>query len=253
MPTAISAAAAIAAWRAGLGFGGRPESASMTGRRATVRAGHQAAAVAARTARTTVSAISAQGRLSRSIRWPTADSSVGATATQSARPTIVPQTAAIAPTMAPLAISTRRRCFCVAPIGGEHAELAQPSLRDDGEARGGDQRGQEEEDGGHGEHRQRVRRSVVADPLEPAKPEPSARDPGRIRSTVARVEQNRDVVRRARGRGRDERELVAQLARVLDDADDRPAPPSSARVDPISSRSSSATPSVTATWRGPAG
>ena len=38
MPTAISAAAAIAAWRAGLGFGGRPESASTTGRRATVRA-----------------------------------------------------------------------------------------------------------------------------------------------------------------------------------------------------------------------
>ena len=50
MPTAISAAAAMAEWRAGLGLGGRPESASMTGRRATVRPGHQAAAVAPRTA-----------------------------------------------------------------------------------------------------------------------------------------------------------------------------------------------------------
>ena len=31
----------------------------------------------------------------------------------------------------------------------EHAELTEPSLRDHGEARGGDQRGQEQEDGGH--------------------------------------------------------------------------------------------------------
>ena len=57
MPTAISAAAAIAEWRAGLGLGGRPESASMTGRRATARPGHQAAAVAPTIARRTVSAI----------------------------------------------------------------------------------------------------------------------------------------------------------------------------------------------------
>ena len=44
--------------------------------------------------------------------------------------------------------------------GGEHAELAEPSLRDDGEACGGDQRGKEEEDGGHGEHRQRLCRAA---------------------------------------------------------------------------------------------
>ena len=116
MPTAISAAAAIAEWRAGLGLGGRPESASVTGSRATVRPGHQAAAIAPKSARRTVSAISSHGRLSRSTRWSTADSSVGANTTHSARPTSVPQSAAIAPTMAPLAMSTRRRCFCVAPI-----------------------------------------------------------------------------------------------------------------------------------------
>ena len=116
MPTAISAAAAIAEWRAGLGLGGRPESASVTGSRATVRPGHQAAAIAPKSARRTVSAISSQGRLSRSTRWSTADSSVGANTTHSARPMSVPQSAAIAPTMAPLAMSTRRRCFCVAPI-----------------------------------------------------------------------------------------------------------------------------------------
>ena len=52
MPTAISAAAAKAEACAPRP-GGRPESASMTGRRATVRPGHQAAAVAPPTARST--------------------------------------------------------------------------------------------------------------------------------------------------------------------------------------------------------
>ena len=39
----------------------------------------------------------------------------------------------------------------------EHAELAEPTLRDDGEARGGNERGQEQEDGGDGEQCERVR------------------------------------------------------------------------------------------------
>ena len=39
----------------------------------------------------------------------------------------------------------------------EHAQLTEPSLGDDGEACGGDERGQQQEDRGHGEHRQRVR------------------------------------------------------------------------------------------------
>ena len=115
MPTAKSAAAAIAEWRAGLGLGGRPESASTTGRRAIVRPGHQAAAVAPTSARRAAATISPQGRLSRSMRWPTADSSVGAKTSQSARPPIVPTIAAIVPTTAPLVNSTSRMCFCVAP------------------------------------------------------------------------------------------------------------------------------------------
>ena len=49
----------------------------------------------------------------------------------------------------------------------EHAELAEPSLRDHGEARGGDQRGQQQEDGGHREHRQRVGRPVALPSLGP--------------------------------------------------------------------------------------
>ena len=116
MPTAISTAAAIAERCAGFGLGGRPESASMTGRRATVRPGHQAAAVAPTTARTTAIAIRAHGRLSRSMRWSTADSSVGANTTQSARPAMVPMKAATVPTTAPFVNSTRRRCFSVAPM-----------------------------------------------------------------------------------------------------------------------------------------
>ena len=38
----------------------------------------------------------------------------------------------------------------------EHAELTEPTLRDDGEARCGNERGQEQEDGGDGEHCERV-------------------------------------------------------------------------------------------------
>ena len=115
MPTAMSTAAAMAEWRAGLGLGGRAESASTTGTRATARAGHQAAAVAPRTARRAAMAIRPHGRLSRSMRWSTADSSVGAKTTQSARPAIVPMSAAIVPTSAPFHNKTRRTCFCVAP------------------------------------------------------------------------------------------------------------------------------------------
>ena len=164
MPAAISAAATIAEWRAGLGLGGRAESASVTGRRATVRPGHQAAAVAPRTATRTVSASSAQGRLSRSMRWSTADSSVGANATQSARPDDRPDQRADRADDRAVGQQHEAEVLLGRADRGEHAELAEPSLRDDGEACGGDQRGQEQEDGGHGEHRQRVGRPVVAAP-----------------------------------------------------------------------------------------
>ena len=115
MPAAISAAAAIAECRAGLGLGGRPESASRTGRRATVRPGHQAAAVAPTIATRPAMAIRTHGRLNRSMRWSTADSRVGAKTSQSPRPAIVPMTAASVPTTAPFVNITRRRCFPVAP------------------------------------------------------------------------------------------------------------------------------------------
>ena len=192
-----------------------------------MRPGHQAAAMAAKAARAAAVAISAQGTLSRSMRWSTADSSVGPTATQSARPAIVPHDRGDRPDDAAVGHEHEAEVLVRGADGGEHAELAQPPLRDDREARGGDQRGQEEEDGGHGEHRQRVRRAVVARrSSEPVKAEPSARD-----SLDERVDRRRRSRRPGPstwsgapgGRRGDERELVAQLARVLDDADDGPA------------------------------
>ncbi len=116
IPAAINTAARMAEWCAGFGLGGRAESASVTGTRATARPGHQAAAVAPRTATRTTIASSVQGRLSRSMRWSTAGSSVGAIASQSARPATVPISAPIAPTTAPLVSSTSRRCLSVAPV-----------------------------------------------------------------------------------------------------------------------------------------
>ena len=119
IPTPISTAEVMAAFRAGLGLGGRPESAKVTGRRATVLPGHQAAAVAATTARNAVVATNPQGTLRVSTRWSIADSSVGATIAHTTMPTIVPASAASAPTTAPLAKSTSRTCFGVAPVAAK--------------------------------------------------------------------------------------------------------------------------------------
>ncbi len=112
---------------------------------------------------------------------------------------------------------------------GEHAELTEPSLRDDGEAGCGNERRQEQEDGGHREHRQRRCLLVLA-------PRPGRHAGGPVAlgdaggsfqegadRVVACVDQDRDVVGCSRGRGRDECELVAQVTWVLDDADNRPA------------------------------
>jgi hypothetical protein len=104
----------------------------------------------------------------------------------------------------------------------EHAELPEPSLRDDREPRSRDQRGAEQEDRGHGEDRQRLHRAAgVASPV---------RDPhqGGVAAhgveeggdrCLARAHEDVDVVG-AGIRGGDERELVSELPRVLDDADD---------------------------------
>ena len=116
------------------------------------------------------------------------------------------------------------------PLGradrGEHAELAEPSLSDDGEAGCGNERRQEQEDSGYGEHRQRRCLLVAA-------PRPGCHGGGPVAlggsleegadRVVACVDQDRDVVGCSRGSGGDECELVAQITWVLDDADSGPS------------------------------
>ena len=81
----------------------------------------------------------------------------------------------------------------------EHAELAEPTLRDDSEARGGNQRGQEQEDGGDGEHCERVCGLDLA--AAPRSPEARTAVLGQgvcegAELLFARVDQNGDVLRR---------------------------------------------------------
>ena len=221
IPTPISTAAAIAAWRAGLGRGGRPDSASMTGMRAAVRAGHQAAAVgdedgeqrgqrdqAPRDAEP-VDAMVNRGLERRADGHP--EGEAGDRAPDSRE------------RASERAVGHQHEANVVGrgADGGEHAELAQPALRDDREARGGDQRGQQQEHGRDGEHRECVRRLAVPAVLGAGEGRSLGQrlDEG-VDRVGARVHQDRDVLRRPSGRWGDQRELVAELARVLHDADD---------------------------------
>ena len=79
--------------------------------------------------------------------------------------------------------------------GSEHAQLAEPSLRDDREACGGNQRGQEEEDGGDGEHRQRLRRAADVVPVD-------HRARGESRAVALGSEEGVDATPRSRRRER---------------------------------------------------
>ena len=96
-----------------------------------------------------------------------ADSRAGAKTTwERNSPAIVPRIAAITPTRAPL--GARAGDASSSPDCREHAELAEPTLSDDSEARGGNQRGQEQEDGGDGKQCERVSSlDLAADPQSP--------------------------------------------------------------------------------------
>ena len=242
MPTAINAAAAIAEWRAGLGVGGRPESASMTGSRETVRPGHQAAAVApsdreedSHRDQPPGKAETVDAMVDRGLeRWCEDDPEHEASDR--------PGDCGDRPDDGTVRHEHEAEVLLRRADGREHAELPEPSLRDDGEPCRRNQRRQQEEDGGHGEDRQRLRRVAdVASTLHGAR-EGRVGAVGlgaieRLARRSARLDEHGDPVR-ARGRGRDESELVAQLARVLDDADDRPSSPveRQGRSDPQSQR-----------------
>ena len=90
------------------------------------------------------------------MRWSTADSSVGAKPTQTASAGDRPAERGDRADEGAVGQEHEAEVLLRGADGGEHAQLPEPSLGDDREAGGGDQRGQEEEDGGDGEHRQRV-------------------------------------------------------------------------------------------------
>ena len=177
IPAAINTTATTAEWCAGFGLGGRAERARVTGTRATARPGHQAATVAARTATTAVIASSAQGRLHpveaiverglerRRDRDPECETRERSDQrADCANDCAVPK-------------QHESKVLLGRADRSEHAELAEPSLRDDGEACRGDERSQQHEDGGHGEHRQLGCRLVAG--LEAGTPRGRTRRPER--------------------------------------------------------------------------
>lgn len=114
-PTASKPAPAPAKRCAGLGGDGRPDNAVTIDDRAAARAGHQAAATAATTARTIEAAIAHHGRWNRSTRCPTSVSKRGANAIHVTSPTTAPAPAPTTPTTAPLATIDMRTWRSVAP------------------------------------------------------------------------------------------------------------------------------------------
>ena len=221
----------MAEWRAGLGLGGRAESASTTGTRATARAGHQAAAVAPMTReegghdyQTPRKAEPVDAMVDRGLEYRSEDDPECEAGDRPDERGDRPDERAV-PQQDEANVLLRRA------DGGEHAELAETSLRDDCKACGGDQRGQEQEDRGHREHRQRLCRTADVTPALHGAREGRAGPVTVIQRPVegverrrGRVDEHRDPIR-ARGGDCDEGELVAQLARVLDDAHDAPAVP----------------------------
>ena len=84
--------------------------------------------------------------------------------------------------------------------GRQHAELAEPTLRDDSEAGGGNERGQEQEHGGDGEQCERVCGLDLAAAPRSREARTEA-TPGQgvgkgAELLLARVDQNGDVLRR---------------------------------------------------------
>ncbi len=92
----------------GWGRGGRADSASMTGMRATARAGHQALAVAAPTASTRLVTMTHSGTEKPGMSWPAPACTRDRANAQAAIQAAVPPAAATRPTSAPFTTVTMR-------------------------------------------------------------------------------------------------------------------------------------------------
>ena len=202
IPATINTAATIAEWCAGFGLGGRAERARVTGTRATARPGHQAAAVAredrdddSHREQCPGQAVPVEAKVERGLECRGDRDPECETRDRSDQCADRADDCAV-----------REQHESKVLLGradrSEHAELAEPSLRDDGEACRGNERSQQHEDGGHGEHRQLGCRLVVTPNPEPHQGGPVAlRFRERADRLAVGVDQDRDGVRCPGGRG----------------------------------------------------
>ena len=132
-PTAIKAAAATAEWRAGLGLGGRPEDCEDDGHCDQPPGKAEP-----------LDAMVDRGLERRGEHDPERETHDR------------PGDCRDCPDDGAVGQQHEAEMLLRGADGGEHAELAEPSLRDDREPRGGNERSQEEEDGGHRGDRERL-------------------------------------------------------------------------------------------------
>jgi hypothetical protein len=218
MPVAISAAAAIAECRAGLGFGGRPEPASTTG-----DAGDRSSRPPGSGGcpedgeedghcdQAPWEAEPVDAVVDRGLECGREDDPQRESRDR-------PGDRCDRPGDGPVGHQHEAEVLLCGADCREHAELAEPSLCDDREPRGGNQRGQDEEDRGNGEHRHCLGRAADVVSIEHGTLEGRARAIllGLLEGVArigARVDEHGDPVR-ARRRGCHESELVAQLHRA---------------------------------------
>ena len=140
------------------------------------------------------------------------------------------------PTTAPLISITSRRCTRRRSDRGEHAELASPALRDDDEPGRRDQPDEEQRDRSTSPipapHRPCVRLHPGTRSDRPPMPRQTTHcRPASPRGVPAPVRASDRHGRETRGRARHQRELVVQVGRVLDDADD--GSPHAAEIDGV--------------------
>ena len=161
--------------------------------------------------------------VSASMRYPTPLPTLGATAIQPTNPSRGAEHRRDDAGRRARGSIVRRRCFSVAPTADHHPELRKSPLGDDREARCRDERDEEQDERAHDE-REHAREDILA----VSRRARCSDAPGvagrteRVDARVARVDEHRDERGGRERRRRKQHELVAEVTRVLDCADDGP-------------------------------